>query len=37
MDDIVSFIRDPERSLPSGAPPIPGARPWARVTRAAGL
>ena len=25
MGDILSFIRDPEAALPSGAPPIPGA------------
>jgi alpha-beta hydrolase superfamily lysophospholipase len=33
-DDIAAFIRDPAGPLPSGAPPIPGARD-ALVTRAA--
>jgi alpha-beta hydrolase superfamily lysophospholipase len=36
--DVLSFIRDPQAPLPSGAPPIPGARtPFDDSQRAAGL
>lgn len=36
--DVLSFIRDPQAPLPSGAPPIPGAPDQAGVSRrAAGL
>ena len=42
MDDVLAFIRDPEASLPSAAPPIPGAPahvppPGGVSRRAAGL
>jgi acylglycerol lipase len=35
--DILSFVRDPDAPLPSGAPPIPGAPTRDNATRAAGL
>jgi alpha-beta hydrolase superfamily lysophospholipase len=38
MADVLSFIRDPQAPLPSGAPPIPGApEQLATTRRAAGL
>jgi pimeloyl-ACP methyl ester carboxylesterase len=33
-DDILAFIRDPAAPLPSGAPPIPGTAPAARLAGA---
>jgi acylglycerol lipase len=35
MNDIVSFIRDPDAPLPSGAPPIPGAATLGPASRRA--